>query len=565
MFKNWNVLKGMWFFTGLMIGLVIVGGVRFYSDVPVMDMWDGVVSFVLKSQRGMYSAWWEQHNEHRILMSRLLFWADLNWFGGHSIFLLVINYILAFSMPLVIWRILRERRKFLAKPWDESAKILVLFLGSWLVLWCQKDNLIWPFQNQFFLSQLLPLLSFWTACKSSRGERKVFYFLISCLLGFGSAWTMANGIIVLPLLTVMSALRHQGLTRLVINFVLTVATLILYFFNYESPSHHSSLVNSLWSHPVEVLNYTFCYLGSPFYFLVGKGPFGVAIAWVMGGVFTLLVLKKLMNEVFNKSNHPLDLMLVLYLIYILGTAAGTAGGRVHFGVQQAMSERYTTPALIAWSIICILFEDRLGTLLLPPKKTSVKVGCGLLLLLMLIKQLGVFSKNQAELNRKKLAALALELQVRDSEVIQSIFPFTSRALMIAKEASDKKISIFGYKPLKDLRAKLGSVSGVADPFSQCEIERATYKNLPDDLKWVRIEGSLSKSMIRTPPDLFSFTNEKKQIIGYAIEDPSTTRLKGYILVLSLGDPIYVMGRSSSCYNSLHLEKENKLADLKNIF
>jgi hypothetical protein len=42
-----------------------------------MDMWNGYLGFFTKLSDGDWSAWWGQHNEHRIFLARLFFWFDL--------------------------------------------------------------------------------------------------------------------------------------------------------------------------------------------------------------------------------------------------------------------------------------------------------------------------------------------------------------------------------------------------------------------------------------------------------------------------------------------------------
>ena len=38
--------------------------------------------------------WWSQHNEHWIVLARMLFWIDLSWFHGLGSFLIVVNFLL---------------------------------------------------------------------------------------------------------------------------------------------------------------------------------------------------------------------------------------------------------------------------------------------------------------------------------------------------------------------------------------------------------------------------------------------------------------------------------------
>ncbi len=68
-------------FAGLMMILVGIGQYHSFTVVPIWDMWNGEVEFFMKARGGDLLAWFGQHNEHRITLARLLFWADLDWFG----------------------------------------------------------------------------------------------------------------------------------------------------------------------------------------------------------------------------------------------------------------------------------------------------------------------------------------------------------------------------------------------------------------------------------------------------------------------------------------------------
>jgi len=91
------------------IALAIVGGVRQYLPVSYWDMWQGYVGFLTQSDLSTWQAWWGQHNEHRILISRLSFWVDFKVFGASFIFLVIVNYLLATAAVLLFLWALRER------------------------------------------------------------------------------------------------------------------------------------------------------------------------------------------------------------------------------------------------------------------------------------------------------------------------------------------------------------------------------------------------------------------------------------------------------------------------
>src|SRR5262245_64250723 len=77
------------------VGLAIIGAIRVYSPVPLSDMWNGSVDFFRRVNDGDMAAWWAAHNEHRIVLARILFWMDLALFSGTAWLLIVAHYLLS--------------------------------------------------------------------------------------------------------------------------------------------------------------------------------------------------------------------------------------------------------------------------------------------------------------------------------------------------------------------------------------------------------------------------------------------------------------------------------------
>ena len=92
-----------WMLVPVFLGLAIIGGYEAYSPVPMGDMWNGTLGFYVNASHGDWSSWWAQHNEHRILLSRILFWMEEAWFSGKGLFLLVTNYLLVAGVAILFF------------------------------------------------------------------------------------------------------------------------------------------------------------------------------------------------------------------------------------------------------------------------------------------------------------------------------------------------------------------------------------------------------------------------------------------------------------------------------
>ncbi|KAF7961961.1 hypothetical protein AWV80_27485 [Cupriavidus sp. UYMU48A] len=82
----------------------IFGGFHYFSPIPFWDQWDSYVGFYQRLQEAGPSALIELHNEHRIVVSKLIFWADISLFGGYNALTVIANYLLLAATGVVIWR-----------------------------------------------------------------------------------------------------------------------------------------------------------------------------------------------------------------------------------------------------------------------------------------------------------------------------------------------------------------------------------------------------------------------------------------------------------------------------
>ena len=128
---------------------------RMSSPWPNGDMWGGQLIFLIRMDQGFdFLAFFDQHNEHRIALTRLLFLLDDRLFGGSNASLFAWNFLLAAGF----WAL------FLAAIWRETAGqariILAAFAGVLAFSLAQAENFGWAFQSQFFLAYVLPFATY---------------------------------------------------------------------------------------------------------------------------------------------------------------------------------------------------------------------------------------------------------------------------------------------------------------------------------------------------------------------------------------------------------------------
>ena len=492
------------------VTLAIVGGIRSYSPVPSWDMWDGYLGFFTKTISGDTSAWWAQHNEHRIVLARFFFWLDLTFFAGQGWFLIVVNYLLQAMVCILFWVIWKESR-------SDKHYWIGYFIIAWLFWWIQNDNLIWGFQSQFIFAYLLPLSAFYFLHRAtSASTNNYIFFCFALLFGVLSIGSMANGTLTLPLMTSYALVARMGWRRTASLIILSVIALWSYFHDFNAPGGHGSLKEALSETPLNLMTYVLLYLGGPFYYLFGKGGGGQVIAMI-SGIFLIVSSAAFAWRIVRIAHiTSLPLALLFFILYIGGTALGTGGGRVIFGIDQALTSRYMTPALMAWVALILLFLPRLEAVGQSLRR-GIWIPFLLVILLMLPLQLKALASKQSLLFEREIAALALELGVADQSQIGSIFPSADWALSIAEEPVARNLSIFGVFPFKDVREMIGQKSSKAlRPDYQCLGSIDEIQTIEGDSKFIRVRGWIFDPHSRQVPKSAQLIDENGVVQGLII-------------------------------------------------
>jgi len=550
-------------FASVVTGMAIAGAIGAFSPVPYWDMWGGTLGFYIAQADGHPGIWWSQHNEHRIVLSRILFWLDYELFDGIGLFLIVMNYVI---IALAVLTFYFFARQYLAADSALTARqynthttslIFTALITAWLYQWMQEENLIWAFQSQFFLAQLLPLIALYLLGRATGNDRASnIHFAAACLTGVACAGTMANGIIALPLLTVYALVTRHSLRRILVLASVSALVLFSYFNNYVSPGYHGSLSQALLEQPVQLAHYVLLYLGSPFFVLVGKGSVGLTIAPIATGIMALMTIAALLHTLKNARQNALALALIFYIIYLAGTALGTGGGRLTFGVYQAVSERYTTPALMAWAALFLLYLPIILSL-----KTFYRNTAGVLVLIVLLlivwRQTAALAPRDQMVFERAVAGLALELVVHDTEQISNIYVMSEGLLRTAEVASQQNLSIFGTYPWQDLKERMGQVVSI-DSLPAC-LGNLDIVGEVDDSNYMALEGWLYSAEHRSPPPLIAVTNAAGEIAGFALtgkprpdvrdavaEQAYLSGFRGYVQRDTMGEPATLVADRLNC-------------------
>lgn len=555
--KRVQLLFFIIFATGMIL-LAVYGGYKNFHSLPFWDSWGGNLNFYLKFQDGNYSSLWSLHNEHRIIFSKIFFLIDHYFFGGLSLFLIILNYLLIIFSILIFKNLIKNL--VINRTYEKN--ITILIMSGILFSWVQSENITWAFQSQFFLAQSLPLLSLYILARYF-SENRSYLFYLALLLAIFSAGTMANGLIILPLFTFYVFYKEKNSKKLLISIVMTVLIIYLYFLNYETNKNHGQLLESLFYNTKEYIKYFLIYLGNPFGKFFYNYNSNYYIEYISAFLFLIflavLVIKLIKNK--ENDNYYFD-TIIIYIIFILATDFITAGGRVIFGLIQATSSRYTTPSLMAWCALTIVSYFYLFNF---NKIVKYLFSTFLVLFFSFIffNQYKDVKVNSDVKTTTNLVSLALTMGVNDSDNILKIHPSTKHVVDISEKLIERNLIFFGHYPYKGLRTELNtSFNNIQN--IKCDSAIIQINKIPTDTNFLAIKFWIMYSN-QYQPEIIRLLDEDNKVVGFAQPEiigrsflrtsfnNNPTQINGYIFANAMGQKIKAVGDTSSCFSELLIQ------------
>lgn len=410
-----------------------------FSPLPIGDSWDGTIGFYMRAMQDPWRAFFEQHNEHRLTFSRLIFFPDVRYFGGRNVLSLAANLVLAGALAASFFRIAIHHRPTLSREARFGlAGCVLVFAFSWI----QKENFTWGFQSQWFAVYLFALLAFHaidlSAEAQARGEpgKSSGWFVAALASGWFAAYSMSSGVLVFPVLIAQAIYVRLKPRELLLLAVVTAAVWFAYFIDWHKPpSSGGSLTAGLSQHPFIALRFVLLYLGAPAFGarlgLIG-GYVAGAFAFVALAVHSIKTLKP-------GGRHPQGLALLVFALFIAGNALLTAGGRLWFGVESALASRYTTASLAGW--LALIVFAALNSRSAKQRKQVVAVAA-LAIVIVASAQRLTLRTDEDQTYARLVAGLALRAHVYDASVTRPLYPFPDVLAAIARDAEAAKLSLF---------------------------------------------------------------------------------------------------------------------------
>lgn len=509
------------------LAMLRIGVTNTYSGVPFWDEWNGSLEFISKFGPENISSIFEQHNEHRIILFRLIALFNYHVLNGQIWFLVAVNLAILVGIVHILFRYvsLVLDQKWHATPQFKIAiiSILVIIESSWM----QEQNINWGFQSQFLLGIYLPLVAFFLLQKYwLSGKNRIFYLAI--LFGVLSAGTFASGIVVLPLMFLGAILCKRDPKELLKLFIVSFFIVFLYFQGYSTPGQHSNPLTSLFFNTFEVLKYTIVYLTSPVIKSIGERNSAIILLVFAGIIYGTTFF---FCRAFTKRNLISgEGVLVLPILFLTTFVGLTALGRANFGAREALASRYVSVTLVFYVLITLVFISKR----LSSRKLEIShlwVTLTLVIALLLPSQLDALSRNNNAFDQR-LSALGLNLGLRDDVQVTRIFPNTQFLYEFAPKIISANKGIFGTPLFEKSRSgKNLKISDVNIDVCEIRIDQifpSTDKSFQKVFGW---------SFIRTanqPIGDFLVLSPEGEIVGAGISGAIRTDVDSYLEMKNTG-------------------------------
>jgi len=313
---------------------------RFQTGLPYWDEWH-FVGLLERFRLGTLE-WdhiWMPHNEHRPVLSKLIFLlvaAPTDW--NEAAELLVNLGIALATLAVLLWQTLR------ALP---DQRWLIPVVSLLVCSLAQSENWLWGMQSMFFLAVFFASAGF---VALARWQGRLSVLGLAAAAGVLMTFSFSLGVLYWPIGAAVLVLAHpwrSAATRrgAALWCAVALATLLAFFHGYSRVSW-AAWSAGLWADLGAYGHYVLTFLGGTL--VRGEraalaGAAGVVL-WLVAGA-----------AVARRRGVALAALLPFLALSALSVGAALVAGfgRVRFGVEQAAASRYVTLSYPFWLTVVV--------------------------------------------------------------------------------------------------------------------------------------------------------------------------------------------------------------------
>jgi len=345
-------------------------------NVVFWDEWE-MIPLIQKAVSGTlsFSDLFTQHNEHRILFPRIVMLAIGGLTQYNTVADMFFSWILICLTGWLIFHV--YRKKF---SWGSYPKLLLIFLPVSLLLFSfrQYESILWGFTCQIYMMIFGAVATFSLLEVSKKRDFRFVLCLLSATL---ASFSFLVGLLVWPvgLLQILISEKKRDLRKTVSWCFASAIAFTSYLYGYVKPSYHPPL-DYVLIHPIAAGRYFLTLLGAVFsYDNVTAVAFGLVIALIA----TFVIAHAYKGRILARNGVWLS-----FILFVALSSVATTVGRGGFGVEEALSSRYTPITVLG--IVGLYFLAVSVSEMLPAKSKTFGVHALLVLILVgLIVSYGV--------------------------------------------------------------------------------------------------------------------------------------------------------------------------------
>jgi hypothetical protein len=479
-----------------------------YSPLPYWDQWEFISPAVI------FRRYFEQHNEHRILLTKLITLVDQTVFGGSNLLNLFVIYL---AQALNAWFLIVLAWRAGLRSYPEIVPAALVAVGALFTLH-QYENLTWGFQTQFVIVFAAATAAFLSLARHADTRRPISLALtiLACAI---ATCEMANGVLV-GLIAGAMAMALRLSWRVVALLTLTAALLLgAYLINYSPIAFHSNVNESL-THPLQLIGYVLIYVGgiaartltAGFLGFVGRHIEETTLAIVCGGVVCLVNALIFARIVAKRAEiGPAVYALLSINLFIVATAAITGLGRVSLGLEQALASRYSTGGGIMIAVTFILALALAAPLRIGrPMRVAAAASFALLGLLLAAQPRFIRAAEQRRIGND-LATSALLAEVSEEVALHHTFLHVDYVIRGASYLKGRNLSIYADPWSGWLGHALTEFSPLPQSVCDGKIDAPEAVAHTDG---ARVTGAVSLSPFILRPRVI-LVDGRQQAVGYA--------------------------------------------------
>lgn len=357
--------------------------------MPRWDFFDWVTGYL---EAPSFLPWlWAQHNEHRVVGSKLVAAMDVAFFDGRMLPVALVAVAALFLRTGLVGGALLRTPGISSEQsrWVVGCLLLLSFPTFTLDTYTYPTNFQFGTVSFFLVAAVVALQP---SAKSGEGTMPVGRLAVAVGAGIACTLSSANGLFVWPILA-WSAWRQR--LRLALGSVLAVGALTgaAYFFDYSWPRSTPLYVDS----PADFLKfveYFIAYFGMPWVSV----PWLYAPGMLVGALIVLAGATAVIAKgLFRRSGDEVEVIGAAFLLFAGATALVTAFGRLH--LTGVPAHRYAAfPQLARIGLFLLLLPWAFVVWRDPGKRRRLLAATVVVAIAMLVQQVvvGQFAASRAE-------------------------------------------------------------------------------------------------------------------------------------------------------------------------